>query len=236
MQPPNTRTSTIPLSQRTKVTLACEICHKRRASTLSTPVPSLGCAWPLIDVELQVKCRGTVPCSFCVGNNHACVYDSRHRGRRGPRPRQSAEQQRVIRDLAPALPQNNTPDPALPSAVLEARVPTPPSCAPARLPGQRRRRHATDSSANMLPTLPQESYGGENNLRPSNLDGDKHAHEESDLNPVDGQDLGCTEGILDLDTLSHYLQLLFEKDGSHTLSDQHVHPTFWFLNIFCPCD
>lgn len=86
----------------------------------------------------------------------------------------------------------------------------------------------------MPSTPPQESYREEHNLSPSTLEGHEHTHEESDINPIEKEDLECTEGIPDLDTLKHYLQLLFENDRSHTLSGQHVPPAFGFLNIFRP--
>ncbi|KAJ5382633.1 fungal-specific transcription factor domain-containing protein [Penicillium concentricum] len=62
---------------RTKVTLACDACRKRR-----------------------IKCSDTFPCSSCVETGTNCVFDDKYRGRRGPRARRPPK--RVIHDLAPA--------------------------------------------------------------------------------------------------------------------------------------
>ncbi|KAM5367410.1 hypothetical protein ACJZ2D_010055 [Fusarium nematophilum] len=64
-------------SHRTKVTLACDGCRKRR-----------------------IKCSGTFPCSTCVEAGNPCVFDDKHRGRRGPRARRPS--QRIVHELAPA--------------------------------------------------------------------------------------------------------------------------------------
>ncbi|KAH6670988.1 hypothetical protein F5X68DRAFT_44784 [Plectosphaerella plurivora] len=100
-------TSSVPPSNassspyRTKVTLACDVCRKRR-----------------------IKCSGTSPCSLCAEGGQTCVYNDKPRGKRGPRPRKML--QRVIHDLAPAASQtaempSATPRPALPPAHARRR-------------------------------------------------------------------------------------------------------------------
>ncbi|PHH69637.1 hypothetical protein CDD82_7624 [Ophiocordyceps australis] len=56
-------------SHRTKVTLACESCRKRR-----------------------IKCTGTQPCKNCADSGRQCAFDGKNRSRRGPRPRKISSQ------------------------------------------------------------------------------------------------------------------------------------------------
>ncbi|KAK7428034.1 hypothetical protein QQZ08_005466 [Neonectria magnoliae] len=71
---------------RRKVTLACDSCRRRR-----------------------VKCSGTQPCTFCSDSGRQCAFDSKNRGRRGPRPRQPVSQTpRVTQQLAPRRPSQSS--------------------------------------------------------------------------------------------------------------------------------
>ncbi|OQE39049.1 hypothetical protein PENCOP_c007G01356 [Penicillium coprophilum] len=66
---------------RRKVTLACDSCRKRR-----------------------VKCSGSQPCTLCSESGRHCEFDSKSRGRRGPRPRRTVQSQRIIHQLAARIP------------------------------------------------------------------------------------------------------------------------------------
>ncbi|KAJ5170426.1 uncharacterized protein N7500_003209 [Penicillium coprophilum] len=66
---------------RRKVTLACDSCRKRR-----------------------VKCSGSQPCTLCSESGRHCEFDSKNRGRRGPRPRRTVQSQRIIHQLAARIP------------------------------------------------------------------------------------------------------------------------------------
>ncbi|PHH62087.1 hypothetical protein CDD81_7580 [Ophiocordyceps australis] len=74
MTPRNTATRE---PHRTKVTLACENCRKRR-----------------------IKCSGIQPCKNCADSGRACAFDGKNRSRRGPRPRKIGSQ---ARQKTPAL-------------------------------------------------------------------------------------------------------------------------------------
>ncbi|KAJ5373924.1 transcriptional regulatory protein STB4 [Penicillium concentricum] len=66
---------------RRKVTLACDSCRKRR-----------------------VKCSGSQPCTLCSESGRQCEFDSKNRGRRGPRPRRTVQPQRIVHQLAARIP------------------------------------------------------------------------------------------------------------------------------------
>ncbi|KAH6887464.1 hypothetical protein B0T10DRAFT_71539 [Thelonectria olida] len=85
---------------RRKVTLACESCRKRR-----------------------VKCSGTQPCAFCSESGRQCAFDSKNRGRRGPRPRQSANQApKVTHQLAPRRPSKESTTAHYAETVIEVAI------------------------------------------------------------------------------------------------------------------
>ncbi|KAF7558188.1 hypothetical protein G7Z17_g125 [Cylindrodendrum hubeiense] len=78
------------------------------------------------ELRIKVKCSGTQPCTFCSESGKQCAFDSKNRGRRGPRPRQPANHvPRVTQQLAPRRPSLESTSTAYIEASVEAPIEAP---------------------------------------------------------------------------------------------------------------